>query len=55
MTDLGKHTAQELKARNIVQWTEHCDKLEARGNLTEDQQDDLEYRRMQVKRWKAEG
>ena len=55
MAELGKHTAKELKARNITQWTQHCEKLEGRGNLTAEQQDDLDYRRMQIKRWQAEG
>ena len=41
----------DLTRKNIVQWTAHCDKLEARGNLSEAETRDLQYRRLQVARW----
>lgn len=50
----GAQRGKALLAKNIKQWTAHCDKLEARDNLTEAEQDDLLFRRMQVKRWQAE-
>lgn len=54
MSDEIATTNETLLDKNIRQWTGHCEKLEAREDLTEAEQDDLEWRRMQIKRWKSE-
>ena len=48
-------TGDDLKRRNIEQWEGHCEKLEKRKkDLTAAEKDDLEFRRLQINRWRAE-
>jgi len=48
-----KGSKEGLLEKNIVQWSEHCRKLEAKVHKTTEDQDDLDYRRLQIKRWEA--
>ena len=58
MQKLSKEELKELKStpegllrKNIMQWEGHCDKMEARGSLTPVEEEDVQFRRLQVKRW----
>jgi len=49
-----KSSKEGLLEKNIIQWSQHCEKLEAKEVLSEDEQEDLIYRRIQVKKWIAQ-
>lgn len=54
-----KSTKAGLRQKNILQWTDHCDRLEARAKaekrkLSEVEKSDIQFRRLQVERWQAE-
>lgn len=59
IASFNKKTSAGIREKNILQWTKHCDNVERRAQeggieLTQEQQDDIAYRRMQVKRWQSE-
>ena len=48
----GGGAGETLTQKNIRQWSAHCDKLESRADtLTDEERDDLQFRRLQVNRW----